>query len=102
MERTSVIAALGFKSKGGSREAVIAAFRTAGQKGLSVAEIQAVAGNQSKSGDVSRTVASLISHLRKDHGQDVVKDENKYYLIGEYTDEGWVPQPWVKERVSRE
>lgn len=102
MERTSVIAALGFKSKGGSREAVITAFRQAAEKGLSVDDIGAIAGNTSKTGDISRTVASLISHLRKDHRQDVVKDENRYYLIGEHTDEGWVPQPWVKERVSRE
>ena len=102
MERTSVIAALGFKSKGGSREAVIAAFRQAGEKGLSVEEITKIAGNTSKTGDTSRTVASLISHLRKDHGQDVVKDENKYYLIGEYTDGKWVPQPWAAKRISKE
>ena len=102
MERTSVIAALGFKSKGGSREAVIAAFRQAGQKGLSVDEIGAVAGNTSKTGDISRTVASLITHLRKKEGCDILKDETRYYLIGTNSEAGWTPEPWVAERFNKE
>ena len=59
MERSNVIAALGLKTTGGSRSAVVEAFKKAAEEGLSVTDIQAVAGNQSKTGDVSRTVASL-------------------------------------------
>ena len=102
MERTSVIAALGFKTTGGSRSAVVAAFKKAAEKGLSVTDIQAIAGNQSKTGDVSRTVASLVSHLRTKESCDILKDESKYYLIGMNTKEGWKPEPWVETRMSRE
>ena len=102
MERSKVVAALGLKTTGGSRTAVIEALRTAGQKGLSVDEIQAVAGNQSKTGDVSRTVASLVSHLRTTEKCDILKDAEKYYLIGMKTKDGWVAEPWVAKRMSRE
>ena len=102
MERNQVIAALGLKTTGGSRSAVIEAFKKAAEKGLSVNEIQAVAGNQSKTGDVSRTVASLVSHLRTKEGCDILKDEKRYYMIGMKTEEGWVAEPWVEERMSRE
>ena len=102
MERNSVIAALGFKSKGGSREAVIAAFRQAGEKGLSVEDITKIAGNQSSTGDTSRTVASLVSHLRTKENCDILKDDEKYYLIGMKTKDGWVAEPWVEERMLRE
>lgn len=102
MDRSTVIAALGLKTTGGSRSAVVEAFKKAGQKGLSVEEIGAVAGNTSKTGDISRTVASLVSHLRTKEHCDILKDENKYYLIGMNAKEGWQPEPWVAERMSRE
>ena len=102
MDRNTVIAALGLKTTGGSRDAVIAAFRKAAEKGLSVTDIQAVAGNTSKTGDVSRTVASLVSHLRTKENCDILKDGEKYYMIGENTKEGWKPEPWVEARMSRE
>ena len=102
MERSKVVAALGLKTTGGSRSAVIEAFKKAGEKGLSVTDIQAIAGNQSKTGDVSRTVASLVSHLRTKESCDILKDDEKYYLIGMNTQEGWKPEPWVETRMSRE
>ena len=102
MERTSVIAALGFKVANGSREAVIAAFRKAAEKGLSVADITKIAGNTSKTGDTSRTVASLVSHLRTKENCDILKDSEKYYLIGMKTKDGWVAEPWVAERFNQE
>ena len=102
MDRNTVIAALGFKTTGGSRSAVVEAFKKAAEKGLSVTDIQAVAGNQSKTGDVSRTVASLVSHLRTKENCDILKDDEKYYLIGMNTKDGWVAEPWVETRMSRE
>ena len=102
MERNSVIAALGFKSTGGSREAVIAAFRQAGEKGLSVEDITKIAGNQSSTGDTSRTVASLVSHLRTKEGCDIVKDTERYFMIGKNSEAGWTPEPWVEKRMLRE
>lgn len=102
MDRNTVIAALGLKTTGGSRTAVIEAFKKAAEKGLSVDEIGAIAGNQSKTGDISRTVASLVSHLRTKESCDILKDESKYYLIGMNTKEGWVAEPWVEKRMSRE
>ena len=102
MDRNTVIAALGLKTTGGSRSAVVEAFKKAAEKGLSVDEIQAVAGNQSKTGDVSRTVASLVSHLRTKESCDILKDEKRYYLIGMKTKDGWVAEPWVEKRMSRE
>ena len=102
MDRNAVIGKLGLKTTGGSRTAVIEAFKKAAEKGLSVDEIQAVAGNQSKTGDVSRTVASLVSHLRTKESCDILKDESKYYLIGMNTKEGWQPEPWVEQRFSKE
>ena len=102
MERSKVVAALGLKTTGGSRTAVAAAFKQAGEKGLSVSEIGAIAGNTSKTGDISRTVASLVSHLRTKENCDILKDENRYYMIGENTKEGWKPEPWVESRVSKE
>lgn len=102
MDRSEVVAALGLKTTGGSRTAVIEAFKKAGQKGLSVEEIGAVAGNTSKTGDISRTVASLVSHLRTKEHCDILKDESKYYLIGTNTADGWKPEPWVESRFSKE
>ena len=102
MERSKVVAALGLKTTGGSRTAVVAAFRQAGEKGLSVSEIGAVAGSQSKTGDISRTVASLITHLRKKEGCDIVKDTERYFMIGTNSEAGWTPEPWVEERMLRE
>ena len=102
MDRNTVIGKLGLKTTGGSRSAVVTAFKQAGEKGLSVTDIQAIAGNQSKTGDVSRTVASLVSHLRTKESCDILKDDEKYYLIGMNTKEGWKPEPWVAERVSKE
>ena len=102
MDRNTVIGKLGFKVANGSREAVIAAFRKAAEKGLSVADITQIAGNQSKTGDTSRTVASLVSHLRTKEGCDILKDSEKYYLIGMKTKDGWVAEPWVETRMSRE
>ena len=102
MERSKVVAALGLKTTGGSRTAVIEAFKKAAEKGLSVDEIGAIAGNTSKTGDISRTVASLVSHLRTKENCDILKDETRYYLIGENTKEGWVAEPWVAERFNKE
>lgn len=102
MERSKVVAALGLKTTGGSRTAVIDAFRKAAEKGLSVADITQIAGNASKTGDTSRTVASLVSHLRTKENCDILKDDEKYYLIGMKTKEGWKPEPWVAERFSKE
>lgn len=102
MDRNTVIGKLGLKTTGGSRTAVIEAFKKAAEKGLSVDEIGAVAGNQSKTGDISRTVASLVSHLRTKENCDILKDENKYYMIGTNTKEGWIPEPWVESRFSKE
>ena len=102
MDRNTAIAALGLKTTGGSRSAVVEAFKRAGEKGLSVDEIGAIAGNQSKTGDISRTVASLITHLRKKEGCDIVKDTERYFMIGMNTKEGWKPEPWVEERFSKE
>ena len=102
MERSKVVAALGLKTTGGSRTAVIEAFKKAAEKGLSVDEIGAIAGNTSKTGDISRTVASLVSHLRTKENCDILKDETRYYLIGENTKEGWKPEPWVAERFNKE
>ena len=56
----------------------------------------------SKTGDVSRTVASLVSHLRTKENCDILKDDEKYYLIGMKTKDGWVAEPWVETRMSRE
>ena len=102
MERSKVVAALGLKTTGGSRSAVVEAFKKAAEKGLSVDEIGAIAGNTSKTGDISRTVASLVSHLRTKENYDILKDEKRYYMIGENTKEGWKPEPWVEERFSKE
>lgn len=102
MDRSKVVAALGLKTTGGSRTAVIEAFKKAGQKGLSVEEIGAVAGNTSKTGDISRTVASLVSHLRTKEHCDILKDTDRYYLIGTNTQDGWVPEGWVESRFSKE
>lgn len=102
MDRNTVIAALGLKTTGGSRSAVVEAFKKAAEKGLSVDEIGAVAGNTSKTGDIARTVASLVSHLRTKEHCDILKDESKYYLIGMKTKDGWVAEPWVEKRMSRE
>ena len=102
MERSKVVAALGLKTTGGSRTAVIEAFKKAAEKGLSVDEIGAIAGNTSKTGDISRTVASLVSHLRTKENCDILKDEKRYYMIGENTKDGWVAEPWVEKRMSRE
>ena len=102
MERNDVVSKLGFKVANGSRDAVVNAFRKAAEKGLSVSEIGAIAGNTSKTGDISRTVASLVSHLRTKENCDILKDENRYYMIGENTKEGWKPEPWVESRVSKE
>ena len=102
MERNDVVSKLGFKVANGSRDAVVNAFKKAAEKGLSVAEIGAVAGSQSKTGDISRTVASLVSHLRTKESCDILKDESKYYLIGMNTKEGWQPEPWVADRFNKE
>lgn len=102
MDRNTVIGKLGFKTTGGSRTVVISAFKQAGPKGLSVEEIGAIAGNQSKTGDISRTVASLVSHLRTKENCDILKDAEKYYLIGMNAKDGWQPEPWVQERFSKE
>ena len=103
MERNDVVSKLGFKAANGSRDAVVSAFRKAGEKGLSVDEIGAIAGNTSKTGDISRTVASLVSHLRTKMGCDILKDESRYYLIGSNTPDGhWVPEGWVESRFSKE
>ena len=56
----------------------------------------------SKTGDISRTVASLVSHLRTKENCDILKDEKRYYMIGENTKDGWVAEPWVEKRMSRE
>ena len=102
MDRNAIVSKLGLKTTGGSRTAVIEAFKRAGEKGLSVDEIGAIAGNQSKTGDISRTVASLVSHLRTKESCDILKDESKYYLIGMNTKEGWQPEPWVADRFNKE
>ena len=102
MDRSKAIAVLGLKTTGGSRTAVVEAFRLAGEKGLSVEDITKIAGNQSKTGDTSRTVASLVSHLRTKENCDILKDDEKYYLIGMKTKDGWVAEPWVETRMSRE
>ena len=102
MDRNTVIAALGLKTTGGSRSAVVEAFKKAAEKGLSVADITQIAGNQSKTGDTSRTVASLVSRLRTKENCDILKDDEKYYLIGMKTKDGWVAEPWVEKRMSRE
>ena len=102
MDRSKVVAALGLKTTGGSRTAVIEAFKRAGQRGLSVEEIGAVAGNTSKTGDISRTVASLVSHLRTKENCDILNDEHRYYMIGMKTKDGWKPEPWVADRFSKE
>ena len=102
MERNDVVSKLGFKVANGSRDAVVNAFRKAAEKGLSVSEIGAIAGSQSKTGDISRTVASLITHLRKKEGCDIVKDTERYFMIGTNSEAGWTPEPWVEERMTRE
>ena len=102
MDRNVVIGKLGLKTTGGSRTAVIEAFKKAAEKGLSVDEIGAVAGNTSKTGDISRTVASLISHLRTKENCDILKDAERYFMIGTNTKEGWKPEPWVEKRFSKE
>ena len=102
MDRNAVIGKLGLKTTGGSRDAVVNAFKKAAEKGLSVAEIGAVAGSQSKTGDISRTVASLITHLRKKEGCDIVKDTERYFMIGTNSEAGWTPEPWVAERFNKE
>ena len=102
MDRNTVISKLGFKVANGSRAAVIDAFRKAAEKGLSVADITQIAGNQSKTGDTSRTVASLVSHLRTKEGCDILKDSEKYYLIGMKNEAGWIPEPWVADRFNKE
>ena len=103
MNKQDVIAALGFKVASGNRDAVIVAFQKAGEKGLSVDAITKLAGNQSKSGDTSRTVASLISHIRTKHNKEVVKDDNGYHLLGNKKSIGKLDmdyEPWVREKFG--
>ena len=104
MDRNAIIAQLGIKAAGnGSRTAVIEALRKAAEKGMTSEQIAKTAGLSSSKGELGlrNTVASLVSHLRTKENCDVVKDDEKYLLIGMNGKDGWVPEPWVAGRISK-
>ena len=78
------------KAGSSQRALILEALKKAGEPGLTLEECAQAGGNQSKSGDTSRTVQSAISHLRNKEGNVIVNKGEKRYA--------WAGGPGVDEK----